>query len=902
LKHRTKCRRQISASSQHISGVLLLAACGIAACTIGEVGGLPPEDGDLERDPLANLTRQQRVNPVFDTYIRGGSHASQTYHKAKELMVKRAEASFTREAYFKFSFAGVKCPVDRATFRFYVAAVGDGNAKTARLYKMNSDVLNAASSWKTVNRESCYRRADVRVTGANRWYSADVTDEVNWQIQNTSTKEVVFRVALEPKSGSTAKHWIKINALEASGRRPRMELALGDKNLLQQLVDADPSKLSFRKDHMLQDFSTAGYRRGASLPKVGTDGSKPWVLSVDSYRASSHADDTIAIQRAIDHAIVLAAQTGKRHVVYLPQKGGGGAYKVSVAEAQRYFASPESFWANPAVTTDKAWVDHYHKHNSGSTKLRQVLWIWGGNVVLKGDGVGKTRLVNTQPKGDYCAHDYMNNKSVIGVKPHNGDRDWAKLARKGKSQTDGGGRYLQIIDTRPIPLKESVGRPTREIRVQGTYDASKRTLTHGGNVLREGDWIIARAFATKSFILAHQAASWWRFWGKGGGVDYTQYRAKVTLGQSTYEYHYAVQGVGFYRRIVKIDGDTLTLDVPVRYQLPVSAGACVHKADPMIEEVGIEGLSLSSRPYFKKSGKSYVYQGDAGFKNRSYETKGSPGYCVHGAKLISFNYVRNGWIRSLHTFDSAHGSIFPADGESFHHLSNGISLSSVRGITVQDCKIRNSQYLAEGGNGYSFTLTNASECLIRDSAAANYRHGYSIAKSFSSGNVIHKSSFGAVAAGSYLRNGRELHDFQLGNDYHMWFSQANLIDSVTVTNDLLVATARSASGGPGRQAGRTSIYGVFWNVHGNAYRHPGYWSRCRSKGQASCSGENSPWIVLSDQSQGFGYVIGTSGAGRVARVHTEQYLGTHKVTDLVLFEKKASALPFSSLYAYQKSH
>ncbi|WP_444906103.1 DNRLRE domain-containing protein [Microbulbifer sp. SSSA008] len=835
--------------------------------------------------------------PTFDTYIRGGDYASDTYFSEPILMAKWAPSDgFKREIYLKFNFSEINHPVEKAELKVYVSNSGTGTEKYIELYKSNFDNLDKTSNWDNLERENSYFRNRLHVDKTKKWYSFNVTEIINWQVENTKTKEVVLKLKLNEISGSTANHWLHLASLEAetSELKPKLDIKLGENNIIHELVTRDQSNLNFKDDLIIQDFSYSGYKQGLNIPKRKVEDLDSNILNVNDYHGiGDEQDDTIAIQKAIDHAIILARATGYPHYVYLPSKSNGEPYQVSLKEAQKYFENARHFWNENTVTNDPFWVSHYE--NSEGVSLNQVIWIWGDDIVLKGDGVNKTYLLGTQSTIGNLEEKYsMRKKSIIGVKPKNGDQDWAKLTRTNQQLDEEGNRYYEIVDTRPIPLASSVYGVKNTIELEGTYNSGDGSLNYNGNSLKTGDYIVIRSFATRNFIDSHAAASWWRFWGEEDGVDYTNYRAIISLNpQRSYEYHYGVQGVGFLRRIEGINGNSITLDSPIRYSLAVSSGAIAYKANTHINNIGIEDLSISNMPLQNDHGVSYIYQQNEGFKNSDYNTKGSPAYYVHNSSLINLNYLVDGWIKSVSTFDPVH------DGESFNFLSNGIVISNSKNITIEDVKVNNSQYLGEGGNGYAFTLINANDCLLSSVEAKNHRHGYSILKSFSSGNVIYNSNFGAVASGSYYRNGLEMHDFQLGNDYHMWFSQSNLIDSVSLTNDFLISTARSASGGAGREAGRTSIQSIFWNIEGKQYKQAAFWARETSEDPYQTRWTNSPWIVLSDSLNGLGAIVGTRGEGDIGRYNSEIYFGDHEIKDLILMENMGDKLAIDSLYQFQ---
>lgn len=352
-------------------------------------------------------------------------------------------------------------------------------------------------------------------------------------------------------------------------------------------------------------------------------------------------------------------------------------------------------------------------------------------------------------------------------------------------------RWKEVPPGSPvIPITRDLLTPTTVIPVE-TVEG-----------LKEGDWIIVRADATDAFCSEHNMGDKWG--GKGGRLG----------------------GILFQRQILEIDPQnrTLTVDVPIRYYLKTRDEARVHLAPPHLEETGVEHLSLGNLEHPKTKELE-------GWGALDFATEGTPAHEVHASAAITFNHVRNGWIREVATF-------VPAENTTDARiLSNGIVLSECRGITVENCDFQRALYGGGGGNGYMYRLHYSNECLVRDSLSGFSRHGFVVAGMASSGNVFLRvvaRNTQVQVAGNGVTAGK-------GSDHHMYLSQSNLVDGATTDGDFFDAHYRT-SGDAFKTPihGQTAVHSVFWNLKGLSY-HKGF-----------------DYIVRSDQAR-YGYIIGTSG-------------------------------------------
>lgn len=265
---------------------------------------------------------------------------------------------------------------------------------------------------------------------------------------------------------------------------------------------------------------------------------------------------------------------------------------------------------------------------------------------------------------------------------------------------------------------------------------------------------------------------------------------------------------------VDVSNNTITVDAPTRYYLKLRDNSRVLKVANklgVVRECGMEDISLGGRQTTK------LNLGDS-----SYDTQGTAAYEVHASYMIDFNGVMNCWAKNIATYK-------PSINEANVHIpSNIIRIISSRFITIDSCDVQRSQYLGGGGNGYGYTIENAEDCLIKNSRAAYCRHNYDFKGPGCNGNVLLrcKAEFGLLCS-----------------DFHMWFTQANLIDNFTVNGDAIQAFYRP---GPTNNHGYSTTESVFWNTIGLSYSN------------AAKEPDGVPAIIQSQQ-YGNGYVIGTSG-------------------------------------------
>ncbi|MCX6180647.1 MAG: glycosyl hydrolase family 28-related protein [Bacteroidetes bacterium] len=272
-----------------------------------------------------------------------------------------------------------------------------------------------------------------------------------------------------------------------------------------------PVDSNFYTDAFLQDFSYAGYQRGEVA--IPAPSGKVFDVSKAPYNAdkTGAADATAAIQKAIDDA-----QTNNGGVVYLP----AGTYKV----------------------------------DPGSNA--QALRISKSNIYLKGDGIGKTYILNNTYQ--------MNGKSIIKV---TGSASWT------------------TIPTSKALLTKDVMNPVNVLSVDNA------------SLFAVGDLVMVRNSISDAWITEHKETDWIGFGSSLRGLMYCRYITAVDVAKKT-----------------------ITIDVPLRYALKTRDAACVFKLSGMISEVGLLDFSIANIQNPATTGfgeEDYTTSGTAAYNSHS---------------------------------------------------------------------------------------------------------------------------------------------------------------------------------------------------------------------------------------------------------------------------------------------
>ncbi len=478
-----------------------------------------------------------------------------------------------------------------------------------------------------------------------------------------------------------------------------------------------PKDAWYGEDAFIQDFSYAGYAKGE---KPIPDFADAQVLNVLDYGADPNGekDSTVAIQKAIDTASAIKGKS----VVYLP-------------------------------------AGTYHIQPQGDDK--SALRIRTGDLVLRGDGPDKTRLLNTSTE--------MRGKQIILV-ALDGAPNWKKE------------------ESPSSPISWDLLSPTTVIPVE---DASG---------FKAGDTVIIRIDPTPEWVQEHkETESWHGYENKLGNIKYL-------------------------RRIESVNTETseLTIDIPTRYALKVRDNARVYLKTGQIENVGLENFGIGNVEHPGKDGfgvldfaapdGAYTKRLAEGYNlDPDFAKKRKSAYDVHFSFVIAMVNVVDGWIVNVQSFQAE------GNTRGSHILSNGIRLNECLNVSVIDCTMEHTLYGGGGGNGYMFRVDNSNECLLQDCHAEAARHGYSFSGMSTSGNVLYRcldKDTATQAAPPGTTTGR-------GSDHHMYFSHSNLIDNCVADNSWFEARDRYYAKMSAPKHNSTSSQTVYWNITGlsNSY-HP----------------------------------------------------------------------------------
>lgn len=241
--------------------------------------------------------------------------------------------------------------------------------------------------------------------------------------------------------------------------------------------------------------------------------------------------------------------------------------------------------------------------------------------------------------------------------------------------------------------------------------------------------------------------------------------------------------VFFWRTVEAVEGDTITLDVPLRYPALLRDQASVRKVSGYIEEVGVEDLGLANA----------VGWDDAWAQDQ-----------VH---VLSLRGVKDAWVRGVASYLSPGGpDVDPGMGR--HLQSGGFEVVQGKRVTIADSSLGFAEHRGDGGNGYLFEVSMSSEVLVRDCLGEAGRH-----------NFIQNWGFGATGI-VWLRvrsvDGKAvaIKDSEFGlpglSEFHHSLATANLIDRSTLEDGWGAVNRGEYSSG----SGHSSTESVVWNADG----------------------------------------------------------------------------------------
>lgn len=234
----------------------------------------------------------------------------------------------------------------------------------------------------------------------------------------------------------------------------------------------------------------------------------------------------------------------------------------------------------------------------------------------------------------------------------------------------------------------------------------------------------------------------------------------------------------FRRTVVAIDGDLVTLDVPLRYPAKIRDAASLRRTRGWLREVGLEALGIAN----------------AGDPDEAWAES--------QVFAVAFEGVADGWVRDVASFES------PGATDGAHLASGGLSIRASERVTVEDTHLAAAQNLGPGGNGYLFEVRTSSELLFRDCSGVDGRHAFITNWGFGTSGVVWLRVRTAGGRSLPMRTGGIA---TVGlSDYHHSLATANLVDSCVLDDGWSATNRLGFSSG----AGHGATQSVFWNATG----------------------------------------------------------------------------------------
>lgn len=206
-------------------------------------------------------------------------------------------------------------------------------------------------------------------------------------------------------------------------------------------------------------------------------------------------------------------------------------------------------------------------------------------------------------------------------------------------------------------------------------------------------------------------------------------------------------------RVEKIDGNKLSLDRPLRYDLKSDWTPELRKYDPRLEEVGIEGIGFV-------------------FPEQDYEGH----FTEVGYNAISLQQVANCWIRDIHIKNSDNGIFLAAT-----------HFCTMSGIVIESERKPDSQQDCTGHHGIS--VTGADNLVTDFSINTKFIHDITVEKSV--GNVFSKGK-----------------GIDLSLDHHRLGPYENLFTKL----DAGIGSRLFMSGGSKDRGKHCGAGATFWNI------------------------------------------------------------------------------------------
>ncbi|MCA9265257.1 MAG: hypothetical protein KDA60_15460 [Planctomycetales bacterium] len=237
----------------------------------------------------------------------------------------------------------------------------------------------------------------------------------------------------------------------------------------------------------------------------------------------------------------------------------------------------------------------------------------------------------------------------------------------------------------------------------------------------------------------------------------------------------------FWRTVVSVDiaanPNTVTLDVPLRYNARVRDAASLRVVSHAVSECGLRDMQISN----------------ASTRAQAWTT--------NQVSAVRFVGVKDCRIDRVSSFQPA--------GREGHLISGGIIVEQSKRVTISNVHLGHALHRGDGGNGYLFEIRQSAEILTEHSTGVAGRH-----------NFIQNWGFGTSGCVWLQCDSREgrayLADWdpigQVGySEFHHSLAMANLIDGGEWNDGFAAKNRGTYSTG----AGHSATENVFWNPGGS---------------------------------------------------------------------------------------
>ncbi len=177
--------------------------------------------------------------------------------------------------------------------------------------------------------------------------------------------------------------------------------------------------------------------------------------------------------------------------------------------------------------------------------------------------------------------------------------------------------------------------------------------------------------------------------------------------------------INWDRIVVDVQGNTITIDAPITCAIEKKWGGgevVKYEDSGRIERVGIENLRGMSEYNPAVRQKNYGNMDRPNYAPEEYYSDEN-----HWSNLISFNNMKNGWVRNC---------------TALHFVTSMVDIrQATKWITVQDCVSREPISVRAGGRRFIFALRGQLN-LVQRCESDKGRHSFMMGQPSGSGNVF----------------------------------------------------------------------------------------------------------------------------------------------------------------------